>query len=309
MLILQATDDVAARAAMADAGAIDRTLALAWRLLEAAESFALALSELGDINLPPVVGSGQDRANLQAIAPLYLAAELEAARLITAVETLAGLFVSGGLQRDLGPASKPLLDFWRGRHQRLAAEEREALYAQLFGTNFGATFAAAKARNTDFESLMIDLAEALYKLEDVSDAGLEVPVQTAANQLADNLVTHGGGMALVASRHLLSAIETCVAILKRPQVQQAVGAHSLWQAVQNISQSYLGVQVDTASHVTRGKAGLQILTWLAEVVPFLEQTGHQLVPPGSPVMAAAGSRLEASLTLHEQEDAPTAPRS
>src|SRR5262249_22288383 len=148
MLILQATDEVAAPAALADAGAIDRTLALAWRLLEAAESFAASfeLAELGDISLPPVVGSGQDRANLAAIAPLYFAAKLEAARLITAVETLAGLFVTGGLQRDLGPASRTLVDFWHGRHQRLAAEERQALYAQLFGTNFGPTFAVAKAR-------------------------------------------------------------------------------------------------------------------------------------------------------------------
>ena len=100
------------------------------------------------------------------------------------------------------------------------AEERQALYAQLFGTNFGPTLATPKARNTEFESLMIDLAEALYKLEDIAHAGLEVPVQAAANQLADNLVTHGSGMALVASRDLLSAIEACVAILKRPQVQQ-----------------------------------------------------------------------------------------
>src|SRR5262245_7626968 len=65
---------------------IECSLALGFRLLAAAESFAAAFAELGDIELPPVVGSEADQAALRAAAPLYLASELETASLLPAVE-------------------------------------------------------------------------------------------------------------------------------------------------------------------------------------------------------------------------------
>ena len=97
-------------------GAIDRALALGERMLAAAEAFAFSfeLPPLGDIDLPPeAVGSAEDRARLQAAAPLYLAAELEAACLLPAAEAVAALFAGGGLQTDLG-AAEPVL----GHRQR-----------------------------------------------------------------------------------------------------------------------------------------------------------------------------------------------
>src|SRR5688572_2598414 len=60
---------------------IDSAVARGLQLVAEVESFAASLSfaELGDLELPPETGSPVDQASLQAIAPLYLAAELEAA--------------------------------------------------------------------------------------------------------------------------------------------------------------------------------------------------------------------------------------
>src|SRR5215470_1438287 len=83
---------------------IDSALALGRRLVAAYESFAaeFTLADLGDIELPPVIGSSEgDQASLRAAATLYLAYELESARLLPAVEMLAGLFASGALQSNL----------------------------------------------------------------------------------------------------------------------------------------------------------------------------------------------------------------
>jgi len=81
-------------------------LAEASALAERAESRAIALAfdAIGDIVLPEAVpATADDQALIRALAPLYLAAQLEEASLLTAVETLCGLAVSGSLQQDLGP--------------------------------------------------------------------------------------------------------------------------------------------------------------------------------------------------------------
>src|SRR5687767_2731552 len=87
--------------------AIDRVLALGDRLLAAALGWAAQL-DLEAIDLPPVLGSEPDQARLRALAPLYLAAELESARLVPAVETLAAMLVTGALRAELGTAAPRL---------------------------------------------------------------------------------------------------------------------------------------------------------------------------------------------------------
>jgi hypothetical protein len=294
------------------AGKLDRTLALGWRLLTAARALAgdVALSDLGDIDLPGAVGTPADQGRLHAVPPLYLAADLEEAHLVPAVETMAALFAGGGLNADLGPSASRLVAFWQERHARLAATERQAILAQLFGMTTGPSLANAPAQNTDFESCMIDLTEAIYKLDQAlgaADLAQQYKVSAAAEQLAGNLLAHTGGMALAAAHDLLATIQEAVDILKAREIQQAVGANSIWGAVRAITQSYLGQSVDIASHVTRGKAGMLVLAWLADVGPHLGTGAEQLVSAGHPVIGAAGSWLKASLTLH-QEDAPAAQR-
>ena len=117
------------RVSVPDPGAIDRAVALGWRLITAVEAFASQFAELGDIELPPVVGSAQDQANLRTVAPLYLAAELESARLVPAAEALAELFVHGALRGDLGPAATRYRDDFDvrtgARLQRARLKQRE----------------------------------------------------------------------------------------------------------------------------------------------------------------------------------------
>jgi hypothetical protein len=311
MPIAESTDHHVAARVHHEAGEIDRTLALGFRLLAAVDGFAsqFALPELGDIDLPPVVGSEADQAYLQSAAPLYLASELEAARLLPAVEMLAGLLMSGGLAADLGPAAPLLTTFWRRRKDRFSAEERQAFFARLFGAN-GPSLAAEGGRNTEFESLMIDLAEALYKLDEYPALGAgpgpyeETRLRTAASHLAANLVVRSDGMAAFAARDILATIEDALAILKHAAVQQSVGARTVWGAVRTITQRYLNEQVDVASYVTRAKSGMIVLAWLAEVVLHVSDHRARLVTVDHPVIPAATAWLQASLSLGERSAPP-----
>jgi hypothetical protein len=302
MAVLKSSHDTAAHGG----GSIDRMLALGWRLVAEAEAFALALDSLapGVPDLPPIFGSPADQASLRSVPPLYLAAELEAAQLLPAAEALAGLFVTGGLHADVGPAARQLVNFWKDRRQRFVASERQAFFAQLFGASSGPLPANGHGRNAEFESLMIDFCESLYKADQDPGFGTgftnETPVRETGAGLASNLLPRAGGMVIVASRDLLETVGKAVALFKQVPLQQALGAHSLWGAVRNVAQSYLGVGADVDTHVIRGKAGMQVLAWLAEKLPALGESGGRLLSPGDPVMGAAGSWLETSLTLHEQ---------
>ncbi|MCG3158223.1 MAG: hypothetical protein DKINENOH_04864 [bacterium] len=288
---------------------LDRALALGFELVAQADAFALSLglAELGDIDLPPVTGNEADQARLRAVAPLYLASELESARLLPAAEMLAGLFRSGGLRFDLGAAAPLLMDFWRTRNERFGAEERRAFFARLFGNSTGPSLAVDGGTNIEFESLMIDFSEALFKLEEqpFQTAGIStiqtVRLRSVVSRLAANLSSHTSGMESFAARDILTVIKQALEILKQPAIQRALHARSVWQAVRELSERYLGGAVDITNHLRRGQAGMAVLAWLAEALPGLESTAGVPPRPDTTVIAAASSWLQASLALKEAE--------
>ena len=291
-----------------DLDTLDRALGLGRRLVDQVEALALQLGipELGDIELPPVVGSAADQAHLRAAAPLYLAAELEATRLLPAAEILAGVFASGGLSADVGAAAPLLAAFWRGRHQRFPAQERRAFFARLFGTP-GLPLAGTGAPNTEFEPLLIDVAEALHAVQPDRLVGplpaSQVALRTVAAQLAANLIPRSGGIAAYAAREILDAIAQALAIFRNEALQGALGGRSVWLTVRNVAQRYLDEDPQIGPHITRGRSGTQMLEWLAEVLPRLEQLGGSLIAPGHPVVGAATAWLQATLGLYQSAEA------
>ena len=284
---------------------LEVVLAHGWQLLSVAESFAVAfnLPDLGVVQLPPSLGSPEDQANLRVIAPLYLVAELEIAQVLPIAEILSGLFVSGSLPINLDSSAQLLVEFWQQRHNRLSQRERSSIFARLFGSPSGATLAVENGRNINFEALMIGLAKAIYDKEAVNLSGTsptsEVHIRLASQQLASNLLVRSGGIVTYAARNLLQTLQEAINILKQVPLQQALGAHSMWQAIQIAAHRYLGKSINITIHVRRGQAGMIILSWLAEILPKLETLGTQtLVATEHPVIPAAIQWLQASTSLH-----------
>ena len=295
------------------AGDLDRVLALGNRLVDAVEQFALQLGNGDfDVELPPIVGSDADQAHLRPVAPLYLAAELERSGLLSAAELLSGLFASGGLVGDLGPASTLAMRFWQERQNRFTASERQAFFSRLFGHTSGPSLATDSGTNTDFEPLMTGLTGELAKLPPTPLFPIryisELPLRKAALQLASNLLPRSGGMAAFAARDLLKTIQQALEILRQRRVQVQFRANTVWMAVSNIQQMKTGTPSHISEHVTRGEAGMLVLAWLAESVPGLN-SNQQLISPASPLPAAAASWLDASKSLAPgEEPSPEAQR-
>jgi hypothetical protein len=288
---------------------LDDVLALALRraglLVDGADAFVLSLglSDLGDIDLPPITGPAVDQAVLRAVAPLYLAADLEKARLLPAVELLAGLAVTGGIPGDLGEAGPLLAAFFRSRHERFAPYERRAFFTRLFGDRDGARLPAESGSNDAFEELLLAVAEELAAAEPLEPewarAAAGAPLRAACQALLSNLAPRSGGMAAFASRDLLASIREALEILEVRALQAALGVRSPWDVVRFAARQWLGEAPDIASHVTRGKAGLDLLAFLAEVAPRLADSSRRLLPSGHPAPASAVAWLEASLALSE----------
>ena len=283
------------------AGYLEHGLALAERLTAHAYTRALSLHPPGEFLLPQPTSS-DDQAHLRALAGLYLMSQLEQASLLPAVELLAGMSISDGISVDLGPAAFKLMDFWRHRQERFSPEERQHLYERLFGS--------------EFENLMISLCEALYKLDEgvipqgVSNPLEQAKVRTMGEQLAEHLLNHTTGVSAFAATDILATTRKATEILKDPQVEHAFGARDVWMTVTAILHRYGGAEVDPVSFVVRGKAGLTILSWLADAHAVINASTQPLVGLDNPVIAAAVDWLQSSLTIEQSKAAaPTPPSS
>jgi hypothetical protein len=272
-------------------GYLEHGLVAVERLIAHAYARALSLHPPGELTLPEPASS-DEQAHIRALAGLYLMSQLEQASLLTAVELLAGIAVSGGTTIDLGPSAAKLLEFWRHRQERFSPEERQHLYDRLFGD--------------EFENLMISLCEALYKLDEgIIPRGVSNPLQQAkvralGEQLAEHLLNHTTGESAFAATDILVAIRKATEILKDSHVQHAFGAHDVWTTVSGILHRYgTPTTVDSPSLVERGKAGATILSWLADARTAIDSSAEPLVGLDNPVIAAAVDWLQSSLAIEQ----------
>lgn len=282
---------------------------MALSLVERAHSrtLALALDEQGQINLPPAApATADDQALVRALATLYLASQLELAGLVPAVETLTGVAMSGGITVDLGPAAKLLHDYWLGRNQRFHPAERRAFFARLFGVEIANDVSPGPVPvNAGFDDRMITLCESLYKLDErtynvqYGSPPAQASMRSAALAVADNLLHRGPGIAVFAAKEIVATIQQCIQILQQSTVQRAFSEQSVWGVVRAVLGRYARSQPDVDTFVRRGKAGLVVLSWLADTLPSLASGFSLVVPLNHPVISAAQDWLESSLAVRE----------
>lgn len=209
-----------------------------------------------DFDLPEGAPTAEDRVQLEAAGPLYFASELERAALLPTAELIAGLFASGAIVQPLGPAAKLLHDFWRGRRERMTAEEREAVFARVIETPY-------------FDRLMRGLCEAIAAHADPSMPGgpglhAQVALATQAQSLGAFLAQRVDPMAAIAARDIVETINTALAFLRDRQLQVAFGVRDLWRLVEIVGSQHGVAAGDAQRHVDRGRSGQTVLLWLAK---------------------------------------------
>ena len=276
-----------------------------------AHGLAVTLDQLGDIDFPEPAAARVDRARLRALATLYLAADLEPAGIIGSVEALAGFASTGVAGIDLGGVEPLLADWWRRRRARVTAAERNAFFSRLFGTASGPVAADAD-RNVEFEDRMLELCEALYKLDEMPTGDpyggsmQQARVRRAARGLVQNLGEAGGGITAFMAGEIIAALRQAFAIIGHPDLRGAFAARDVWGVVAGIARLARLAFNPPAPHLRRGKAGMTVIAWLAEVSDQLGGPAGALVAIGHPVVGSAIDWIEATLDIGEAI-APAAP--
>lgn len=267
-----------------------------------AHGLAFALSELHDIQIPEPLTARIDQAQLRALATLYLAADLEQAGIIAAVETLAGFSSTGAVSVDLGGAEPLIAEWWRGRRNRVTASERNALFSRVFGTPTGSS-PAETAANPHFEGLMLELCEALYKLDERSTGdpygggAQQARVRRAARMLTANLGEAAGGTTAFMAGEIIAALQQAIAIIGHPDLRGVFAARDVWGVVAGIARLARVRVPPPTPYVRRGRAGMTVIAWLADVSDRLGGPGGPLVAIGHAVVGSAVDWIEATLDM------------
>ncbi|MEM1237038.1 MAG: hypothetical protein AAGI10_08715 [Pseudomonadota bacterium] len=298
--------------------ALSEALDLAVETLSQARAGAVSLALIALPELPDApLSRPEDAAILRAIAPLYLALEIEQTGLLRAGSTLAGLYASGALRLARGPSAENLMAFHRGYENRLPSDDRHASYLRLFGSApvGAAPYATPGAVNTGFEEAMLALSEAMHRYANTSPLQLEPvsatnAIRSAARRLASDLVMRGGGATAFIAEETMKQLRDVIAILSAGDVKAALGARTIWQAVAAVEALQAGrppgLMVPSPSaqrHLERGRAGVAVVGWLADRASDLFGIGQLRLDRGDPILSQGTAWLEATLSLLTAQEA------
>ncbi|MCR5882300.1 hypothetical protein LRS03_05270 [Rhizobacter sp. J219] len=268
------------------------SLALAQQLLDRAP--AVPPRDPYAIDLPSLQGSGPSAIlpdTMRALGALYLDAELEQAGLPYAAELLAEHRFELPLQ-DAG-AARALERFSHLRREHLNRQQRDSLYARLFG--LGAA-AGEGGSNNDFQRCLAALAQAVLRqaeppLYGGSVAMRDSAVRWAAQQLEANLAARPYGNAVAAGSRLQLYLREAIAVLQQPGLLRQFAVTGLWPLLAKL---FGANSPDLGRFVARGQNGLQLLQQLADWIPLLHHKQTPLPAASAAAQAAAAQWLMAS---------------
>lgn len=221
---------------------------------------------LGSIDLPDTAPTQEDAGNLQSMAPLYLAFELEQAGVMRTAELVAGLFASGAITQPLGPTAQLIAEFWKARSQRMAEAERLQLFAQMFDRdNFyplmSALCDAIVAQGASPLETLVGYGAGVVRTG--NDIQAQVALQEAAEALGAWLAPHAVGMALFAAHDIVQALNEATRFLRDRMLQTAFGVHDLWGLIGTVGSARGDTAGQVRDHVELGREGATVITWLA----------------------------------------------
>lgn len=263
----------------ADLDGADRLLAC--HLGAAIQRFGAAA--LSVVDLPPLRSSSIDVEQIRVAAVLLWAREVEEAGLPGFVEALAGGLVKGTLILSLTSGADRIMRYYRDREHRFGREERQAIYARVFGDPVDSLHPFSPL----FEQMVQNLAEIGAAATTTSLAPFEARLRFAGRQLAE-LLSSSAGIAAFAARDIAANIREAVEILRDHDVAQALGGGGLWALIRVNAPTVAGRNFDSTLHLTRARAGQQILAWLADSAALFESSGN-LVGRTDPIVEAAQS--------------------
>ena len=154
------------------------------------------------------------QVELEAAAALYSGALLEELQPFALVDRLVELWLRGGLPTGPASSASQALDhYWRDDAERLTADERRAIYAQVFAD--------------PFEALWVALLAAIARAEpDVPEHAAAVRAQLSAG--VDEAT-------LRAAPLLVAQLRAALEVLHDREILEAYGARDSWALIDTLA--------------------------------------------------------------------------
>lgn len=209
--------------------------------------------------------------HLLALAALYMAAQLDQAKLFAIVERIGERFVTGALALE-GPAAQALHAWQRGGGMRMSEAQRRDHYQRAFG-------------RPEFELRWLEFLRAATQ-------GHTPELARSGLALARDLTQAGIGVSSAAIE-LRSSVDAMLGLLGQPELQQAHGVRDATSLADQIARRQLGGGGDFERGLTRATLGSNIIRWLAANHAELERdTLHlgELPRWAGAVLATSSSR-------------------
>jgi len=214
------------------------------------------------LDVPPLVEAGTtdiDAAALDALAGLYLMAELEQTGLLVAAEVLIANRAS--LDLTSVEAAELLEELAQASRDWLPATARRQLFARVFGTAAD----GSSLVNRDFPQILSDLCSAIAAYDQAETWNRPPPsylrsqLTRAVDRLRSNLALRQYGNTLVVGKRIADQVRRSVELISHPGVVQLVRGRSAWDVVRATWEP--DEQPDIEALVGRAQSGQLVIAW------------------------------------------------
>jgi hypothetical protein len=151
--------------------------------------------------------------------------------------------------------------------------------------------------NSSFDERILDLCDAIIA---AAEGGPQTRVRRAGERLAENIGQVVNDTVLMMAREIMGDLAEAVSILGNAEVRAALGARGLWDVVAAIDRLMRRPRRPTLSHLRRGRAGMTVLAWLADMLDG-SRDGGVVVEAEDSVVSAAVDWVDETLTLVQSE--------
>jgi hypothetical protein len=236
----------------------------------------------GSLEIPDLSDSGSTagpddirRANIEAVAVVAAAYNLEQARLFDVVDRIMETWWNGQLPVGFDRGSKALDDLFWASDDRLTPAARHMQYSRVLGVAGGEVSTEVQP-NTQFDMLLQRFVASLAEYDRQQRIGDIVAsqrrnaltltaeqVRSAGRNLAANASLYGWGGTQFAARRIAGHIKKAFLILNSREIQAAYGVDGPWKVVERVAQE-LGAVPNLVKWQTQANATKTILDIVAK---------------------------------------------
>ncbi len=265
----------------------------------ALDKYVEGLPPSDSLDIPPLTGDGGsdieiEPPNVEAVAVVYTAQQLENMRLFHTVDRITELFMHGMVPIGYDVGGKALDNYYWTSEFRLSEAARLSMYGRVLGAA-GTDVSKEVQPNRNWDNLLLRfisslaeydrqarVADLFEKKGNLLTTGEQV--RKAGRDLGTNASLYGWAGTQTNARRIKTHILTALDILRLEPIQTAFGVNNPYQVIERVCTSQFGSAPNIVKYRTMAEAGKAILNLVAKYAgAWSTNTGQPLFAATDPL--------------------------